>query len=430
MNRQLSTWIPGTPASFATRSEKTWKEQLLTCLSHSKYYHSSLELKFVLPETSLVYKGHDLDNLCDPVFSVLASSLGWFEGKQSNIDGWQAVKTIGNNTGLELRQVRRIEEKIPEKAIIFSDCYYGKIPHGALDPEIPRWLQKFDKLETSSNNIGISLVFVNHRRSIASLSDGMVKHVIDCLYPLYGGIGGRPNDHLISNLTIKRIQVPGIQQHIKVIMWDCEKVEKHKQKLKSFVAHLIDELYLINEYFNAYITLYNKQATDVDTLNHAHTFFIMVLHAFLHQFVIMLCRIYEDNSRNNPNTIPSLINYLECNGEYIISTKSELQKVLLECRSLLDSQSLNLKKLKTLRDKTLVHNDRKWIDGNIWQQTSPTIGGYRSLITVSHEILCIISKQLDLPTPILGMGVKSDIDWLINFLKDRLEKHTEIDALH
>jgi hypothetical protein len=44
-----------------------------------------LELDFAVAPAIGYAEGADLDNLCEPVFSVLANRLGWFGGSRPNV---------------------------------------------------------------------------------------------------------------------------------------------------------------------------------------------------------------------------------------------------------------------------------------------------------------------------------------------------------
>lgn len=410
-------WVSGIPVPSASKHGRVWKEQLRTQLSYYKSSNSYLELEFILPESITTHQEQGLANFCAPVFSVLASKLGWFNGKQVNIDGWCATKASGDNTGLTIKQVGSIDDIIPQKAVVFDKNYYGELPRSVRDSYIPIWLQESGETQKRQSCGGLSLTFVNINRSITSLSDGMVKHVIDSLYPLIGGTVDKPNDYQLTKLCIKREQSPGKQPHIRIVYWDYERVKTIQNKFDQYIKHLLDELYIINEYLDAYISLHNKQVSDLDVLNQTPGFFQLTLHAFLHQFAVMLCRMYENNQRDKPNSISSLIEYLSHNGAYICMSNDEQQDIVGKCKALMDAQSNNNTKIKKLRDKALTHNDKEWLDKDVWKANSPTIGEYRSMIEVAHEILCIMGNLINRPTPMLGMGIENDIDWLIINLK-------------
>ena len=100
----------------------------------------SLDLEFRLPESMFFMDGYDLDNLCDPVFTVLTSKMGWYGRKQTNINSWKAVKKPGDASGLWINQVQDVDVVFNPSSVVFDAKYDGKLPKSARDPEIPDWL--------------------------------------------------------------------------------------------------------------------------------------------------------------------------------------------------------------------------------------------------------------------------------------------------
>lgn len=98
-------WIPGFPATFATSREKAWKNQIYQALSGKQFCGNRIGLEFVFTRDNYEKYQFDIDNLCEPVFAVLTSSLGWFSGKRKNIALWTARKRIGDEQGLLIRNM-------------------------------------------------------------------------------------------------------------------------------------------------------------------------------------------------------------------------------------------------------------------------------------------------------------------------------------
>lgn len=194
-------------------------------------------------------------------------------------------------------------------------------------------------------------------------------------------------------------------------------------RLKKRVKHLVDELYTIHELFKAYEALYNKQASDVDVLNMAPGFFQLTIYSFIHWFAMMLSRMYDNDT--NSNSLSNLINSISSNPHFISMGNQNVQETLDSCRILLSNDAEKAKQLKTLRDKVLAHNDLKRINHDMWEEIGLTIGDYRGMVTNAHDILCRIGNLLALPTPILGMRVENDIDYLISNLRSALNRKLE-----
>lgn len=160
-------WIQGDPATFATSKEKQWKEQVLTRLSSVPVNSCSLDMEFRLSEANGEKRGYDLDNLCDPIFSVLTSQLGWYEGKQTNIQRWRAIKRINAEAGLLIQPLKDIEESVDQSSILIDQKYDGILPKSATSYELPLWLKSLEKIPKVYQSCSISLTLVNINRSIA-----------------------------------------------------------------------------------------------------------------------------------------------------------------------------------------------------------------------------------------------------------------------
>lgn len=191
------------------------------CSQHRK--HGGFDVPSFCQE--VFFRGYDLDNLCDPVFSVLASGLGWFDGRQTGIRGWRAVKAISDTPGLYLRQVHEIPERHNPSRVLFDRVYRGAFPRSARSPEIPAWLLGFEDLPAPQGFLGLEMDFINTGRSIASLSDGLVKHAVDCLYPIIGGRVGDPDDHLIGEMVARRLEDNSGVPSIRFTLWQMEAPE-------------------------------------------------------------------------------------------------------------------------------------------------------------------------------------------------------------
>ncbi len=99
-----SLWIPGLPATFATRGEREWKETIKRFGGSvvPDPAHDGMVMEFVLETLAPAGQPCDLDNLCEPVFSVLINELGWLTGKRPAMRWWVASMTTGSNAGLRV----------------------------------------------------------------------------------------------------------------------------------------------------------------------------------------------------------------------------------------------------------------------------------------------------------------------------------------
>lgn len=195
-------FIEGRPATFATAGENQWKEIVQELLVDKVNTSNYIKLNFYIDKSEFYIDGFDVDNLCEPVFQVLTSKLGWFEGKRANIKGFVASKfPVTEIKGLELEQFDCIEEN--KEQALFDNIYTGPFPNKATDPYIIEWLEQF-KYEDNSESYHLRLCFGSEKLSIATISSGKVKPIIDGLYKLIGGKKGAPDDHKIHRLSVQK----------------------------------------------------------------------------------------------------------------------------------------------------------------------------------------------------------------------------------
>lgn len=212
-------WINGFPATFATSREKIWKQQICEALTGKQYDDSRVNLRFVFTKDNYDKYQYDIDNLCEPVFAVLTSSLHWFSGKRNNITCWTARKCIGEEQGLLIQNINSETLLAPSGTPLFDEVYGGVLPNKATDDNIPSWIKRLGQFK-AVNACSIRLIFENTPVSIATISSGKVKPIIDCLYPIIGGIAGAPNDEIIEMLTVERVSNSTKKPAVRITIWE------------------------------------------------------------------------------------------------------------------------------------------------------------------------------------------------------------------
>lgn len=216
----------GIPATFATKGEVPWKKAL-ECSVYSIPIPSSenfgLNLKFILPTLAPNNHPLDIDNLCEPVFSVLVNKLGWFGGKRPNIKWWRAMKICGQPSGLQLSAETRIPLEMTRLFgnLLFDGVYEGELPRKATDNQIPSWLNSLKEFESSQNNgrFVIRLQFGGLKLNIGNIATGEVKSIIDCLYPVIGGLKGKPEDWRVDALQVEK-GTTNLDDSVRISIWN------------------------------------------------------------------------------------------------------------------------------------------------------------------------------------------------------------------
>jgi len=201
--------VRGHPATFATRREVEWKESLASQVPGLSMdgREKGVGLRFILP--TLTPAGHplDVDNLCEPVFTVLVRKAGWFAGGKTNIQWWWASKEVGAEHGCEITVYSDSAPDIPEGPPDWDQTYTGVLPSCATSPEVALWawqLRSERGIDWTPDTCSLFLGFSSPKVNLGDISTGVVKAFIDCLYPWIGGTAGAPDDHRISRLIVQK----------------------------------------------------------------------------------------------------------------------------------------------------------------------------------------------------------------------------------
>lgn len=132
----------GRPAAFAGgEPERRWKEVLRAALPPADPGCDvrGLRVAFTLPTPTPGRPGADLDNLLDPVLSVLVNERGWFGKFRTNIQFVHATKTRGTKTGCVVEILTSASPLAAESPFIDA-TYDGALPASARDRNFAEWV--------------------------------------------------------------------------------------------------------------------------------------------------------------------------------------------------------------------------------------------------------------------------------------------------
>ena len=219
--------VAGVPSGFANGPpERRWKEAPEEALTPHRPDgdERALRLRFILPPVAPGRRGADLDNLIDPVLSVLVGKLGWFGHRRPSIGGIEATKERGSEPGCELELLAGLEPSTAVEKPLLDAVYEGALPRSARDELFTDWVRArvlAERRPDGPGGIGVSLVFGDPRTNLGDIATGRPKNVIDCLWPLLGGRAGAPHDHLVTTLRLSRGDSLG-GTGVQVTIWSCE----------------------------------------------------------------------------------------------------------------------------------------------------------------------------------------------------------------
>lgn len=221
----LAITVPGIPSSYSTRKEKPWKEALNAFLPPLSSVDVSATGVVVSFRVSGPQSGHfavDLDNLCEPLFSVLVNKKGWFGKKRSNIQWFKATKVYEEPFGCDLALMESLPPPLPlsEQEVIFSGLYQDAFPKSAKDELFINWVNTYCGDKPIKGNVSVKLRFGPVAINIGDIGTGYVKHIIDCLHPLIGGNKKAPEDWKVWELQVEKnvSDLPANTVHVQVSM--------------------------------------------------------------------------------------------------------------------------------------------------------------------------------------------------------------------
>jgi hypothetical protein len=197
-----SVFIPGDPRPFATSGTALWSRDLsdLIPIAPADAALQGLTVDFVLNTGSTPC---DIDNLCEPVFAVLVGQRNWFSGRRPDIIWFRATKHIGFPTGCTLQLFStQPPPTTSTHHVQLNDLYPGPLPQSAHDSQLAQWCRGIVPRPNPGMRFSVDLEFGTHPLNIAEIPTGSVKHIIDCLYPLLGGVAGKPHDDKVDSLFV------------------------------------------------------------------------------------------------------------------------------------------------------------------------------------------------------------------------------------
>lgn len=221
----LTFFVNGLPGTYATRKEVPWKNAVYRQAPRPSLggREIGLRLRFTLPTLTPWGQPLDVDNLCEPVFSVLINRLGWFDGSRSNLQWWQATKEAGSNTGCRITVDTSESVILPKSEPDYDHVYTGQLPRNARFRPLGDWarnIRQQNHIRWIPQLCSLYLSFTGTDYNIGNISnDSIVKPTIDCLYPWLGGQEGSPDDHRIMNLAVSKSRVSQPSGAVVIKLW-------------------------------------------------------------------------------------------------------------------------------------------------------------------------------------------------------------------
>jgi len=169
------------------------------------HHETELDVAFNLGLDQTGPNEPDLDNLLEPLLSVMVNARRWFAGRRPAITGIAAIKQHHRQTGCSVTVAEKVEEPWdPEAVAVAREFRYpGPLPTSARDPVLAEWLISELATPLSTGRIALTLRF-GAAINLGDIATGPVKTTTDGLWPLLGGRPGAPADRRISSMLLRR----------------------------------------------------------------------------------------------------------------------------------------------------------------------------------------------------------------------------------
>ena len=139
--------VSGHPATFATKGERPWKEALerQIPLSDGTGSERGVIVDFRLGALEPHGQPLDVDNLMEPLLSVLVNRRGWLGRARPSIQWWRATKTQRADQGCDIDILEGSPPAdlfVNASAWLLNETYHGDLPRNAKNEVFASWADR------------------------------------------------------------------------------------------------------------------------------------------------------------------------------------------------------------------------------------------------------------------------------------------------
>lgn len=218
IDRGIAWIVPGMPASYSTRREAAWKETIRAVIPPPGGDHpgDGLLVDVSIPLPTPQAPGADLDNLLDPVFSAVINGQGWFGGSRSHLQWVAASKLVLDEPGLRVALLDEAPElwQGSDVEIAMNAVYGADTPTSNTMSQYEEWVGIHAR-PLPPGGVGVTFDFSDSTVNLGDIATGVVKPLIDGLWPTLGGESGAPHDGRVAALRMRK-GVTGIDGSVAV----------------------------------------------------------------------------------------------------------------------------------------------------------------------------------------------------------------------
>lgn len=200
-------WVPGRPTPFAGgENERRWKAEIAKRVPPAPSVSAGgLRAEFILTGDQEGARAADLDNLLDPVLSIVINKLGWCGGRRPNLPWIAAAKSYRTPTGASIAIGNREAAWPPGGTgrVLLDDIYDREPPRSATEPEFADWVRE-RMAGRVEERAAVRLQFGPQRVNLGDYAYPPVKPLLDGLWPVLGGSPKAPEDWRIRELFLQK----------------------------------------------------------------------------------------------------------------------------------------------------------------------------------------------------------------------------------
>jgi len=189
-------------------AERAWKAQIMSAVPVAPVTHAGggLFADFRIAPPTAKSPGYDLDNLLDPMFSVMINSRGWFGGRRPNLRWVAARKKAAGETGVYLAVLEDPPDLWVESRVEvgLDNVYHDHLPNLAAVADYTTWVQRHMVRRLPSGPVGIEIDFADNHVNLGDVGTGRAKVLIDGMWPVLGGQRGAPDDRRVAALILRK----------------------------------------------------------------------------------------------------------------------------------------------------------------------------------------------------------------------------------
>lgn len=217
-------WSAGADHRSVEREEQ-WKNRIRNALQSWTPASRTVLLHFSVKEWTR--RGHhfDLDNLVTPVFrAIYGNSNRERMDARTTLASWRA--SIGQSPAPSLLLDFLDEplhdlDRLNDARFLIDETWTGLLPSNSRDGDcgLSAWIRQYmgDFLPSELDRFGVRLVFNDTISNLTRPEEKPIKPVIDCLYPIFGGMPARGDDWKKLFLQIER--QPTLQGSMHIQCW-------------------------------------------------------------------------------------------------------------------------------------------------------------------------------------------------------------------